>query len=375
MRAAGDRERSLAPVVHTGSETWDVLGHAAVVEAASDVDRFSSAVSAHLQVPNGLEGEHHTEFRALIDRYFTQERTAAAEPLIRTVARDLVDELIGRDATDSSSVRLDAVTDLGAVFAVRVQTRWLGWPESLEPELLRWMGENQAAAISGNRSEKVAVAEHFDEIIRSLLAPRRAASATTALDLTAELIADDSLGRPLTDEELISILRNWTGGDLGSLALCAGVILQFLAAHQPVQTQIRGGVEHGALAAMIDEMLRIDDPFVSSRRATTCPLEIGGVSVPAGGRLRLDWTSANRDASVFDDPDAFEPVANAGHNLVYGTGAHVCPGRGLATTELCILVQELLSATARIEPDPDAGPVRSTPPLGGYERVPLVLLR
>jgi len=132
MRAAGDRTRRSEPVVHSDDQTWDVLGHAEVVEAASDVDRFSSAVSAHLQVPNGLEGEHHTEFRALIDRYFTQERVAAAEPVIRGVARDLVAELIGRDATDSPSVRLDAVTDVGAVFAVRVQTRWLGWPESLE---------------------------------------------------------------------------------------------------------------------------------------------------------------------------------------------------------------------------------------------------
>jgi cytochrome P450 len=39
------------------------------------------------------------------------------------------------------------------------------------------------------------------------------------------------------------------------------------------------------------------------------------------------WASANRDEAVFGDPDAFEPIANRRHNLVYGRGLHYCPRR------------------------------------------------
>ena len=101
--------------------------------------------------------------------------------------------------------------------------------------------------------------------------------------------------------------------------------------------------------AIIDEILRIDDPFLSNRRITTCPVEVAGVKIPANARVKLHWTSANRDEEVFGDPDAFDPVGNAENNLVYGIGRHVCPGRLLSTVELRIATRELLADTNSIE--------------------------
>ena len=191
--------------------------------------------------------------------------------------------------------------------------------------------------------------------------------------MTAELIADESLGRPLSDEELVSILRNWTGGDLGSLALCVGVVMHFLATHPAVAARIRAGVPTGKLGAIIDEILRIDDPFVASRRIAACPIETGGSRIETGEPIRRDWASANRDPDRFTDPLAFDPALNAAGNLVYGTGPHVCPGRALATLELCVLTEALVAATESIELDPGNEPVRSQPPAGGWERVPLLV--
>ena len=70
------------------------------------------------------------------------------------------------------------------------------------------------------------VAERFDQMIRELLETRRTAPAT---DVTGELLGDRVDGRPLTTEEIVSILRNWTAGDLGSLATSVGVLVHFLA--------------------------------------------------------------------------------------------------------------------------------------------------
>ena len=87
----------------------------------------------------------------------------------------------------------------------------------------------------------------------------------------------------------------------------------------------------------------------------------------------MHWTSANRDAAVFSDPDAFDPAANAEHNLVYGIGPHVCPGRPLATLELRVAVQEALAATEWIDWAPGEQAEREVAPVGGYARVPVVL--
>lgn len=360
LRAYTDELRPKHAVVRNHRGEWVLLRHADVVAAALDHDSFSSGVSRFLQVPNGLDGVAHTAARETLDRYFTPEALAPFAEMFATIA----DELL-RAAPENQPV--DAVDDLGARFAVRAQSAWLGWPSDLEQPLLEWMAANHAANRSGDRSRTRKVAEDFDEIIRSVLQPRRASTAAT--DVTGRLMADEVAGRPFTDAELISILRNWTGGDLGSIALCVGVLFSHLAAHPELQERLATASDD-ELDAAIDEMLRIDDPFPSNRRRTTCPVHIGGVDLPEDAVVKLHWTSANRDEAVFGDPDRFDPAGNAAHNLVYGIGKHVCPGRPLATLELRIVVRRTLHLY-RI--DPVDTPAREVAPIGGYHRVPVLL--
>lgn len=155
------------------------------------------------------------------------------------------------------------------------------------------------------------------------------------------------------------------------MAAAVGVVLYFLATHSAVQEALR---QHPAnLAAAIDEMLRIDEPFLVSRRVTTIATPVAESVIEPGTRIYLNWTSANRDEIVFGPPDVYQPEENAAHNLVYGAGIHVCPGRPLATLELIVAVETLLSMTASIELAGDGQPVRETYPLGGWRRVPLRL--
>lgn len=367
MRAYTDRLRPLRRVARNVQGEWVLLHHDLVVQAALDHDRFSSAVSSHLQVPNGLDAARHSAYRAALDRFFTPQALAPFHGRFRRVAAELIASL-------PRGAAIDAVSALGTRFAVRVQSTWLGWPADLEERLVAWVAENHAATRSQERAWLQRVAQDFDALIRSVLEPRRAAAAGgTAGDVTTELMRTEVDGRLLTDAEIVSVLRNWTGGDLGSIALCVGVLVHHLAAHRELQDRLRGGVADDAMDALLDEILRIDDPFLSNRRITTCPVMIGGVELPTGARVKLNWTSANRDEAVFGDPDALQPGRNAGHNLVYGTGKHACPGRLLATIELRIAVRELLAATSSIALDARLAPERAVSPLGGWARLPIVL--
>ena len=376
-RSATDEPRADAPLARTPDGTWVVLRHAEAVQVAEDAQTFSSAVSRFLQVPNGLDGAEHAAIRAATDPFFAPEEMARLAPVLRTIAVELVEELM--DSVGPAGTEVDAVAALGAVFAVRGQTAWLGWPEELEPELLDWMVENHEASRSGDLARTTAVAERFDTIIRSVLAPRHAAGApedpTTALMRLEIPLPDPSVpgstSRPLREEEIVSILRNWTGGDLGSIALCTGVLLMALSRAPELAARVRDGSEAEA-GAIVDELLRIDDPFVSNRRVTTCPVTLAGQEIAAGERVMLHWTSINRDERVFEDPDAVAPEANAAQNLVYGTGPHVCPGRELATLELVTLLRELL-AVADVHPAETPGE-REIAPVGGWAHAPVVLV-
>jgi cytochrome P450 len=365
QRAVYDALRARCPVAHEG-DAWVALRHAEVVAVATDPATYSSAVSARRAIPNSLDGAEHAAYRAVVDRFLTPERVAREEPQCRDHAAAIVDAL-PRDTT------VRTIGQIGVPYAVRSQSTWLGWPAKLEDGLVSWMQDNHAATRSGDRSRTAEVADRFDQMIHALLDARRGRPAT---DVTGELLGESVDGRPLTDEEVVSILRNWTAGDLGSLATSVGVIVHFLATHPDVQREVRGLVESGdrdAVEAAVEEILRIDDPFVANRRVTTREVELGGETIPAGGRVLVNWTAANRDPLVFGDPDAYDPVGHAAANLVFGIGPHVCPGRDLTLMELRVVTEELLARTAWIEPAPDRPAVRETPPVGGWARVPVVL--
>jgi cytochrome P450 len=364
LRAYTDELRPGHPVVRNDLGEWVLLRHDLVRRAALDDLRCSSAVSAFPQIPNGLDGQEHAAFRAALDPFLSPAALAAHEDAFERIAAELV-------ATLPRRASVEAVWDIGAAFAVRAQSAWLGWPRELQGRLLTWIADNHAAARSGDAARLARVAEDFDDIIRSVLAGRTDSARPT--DVTDELLRVEVRGRRLTEVEIVSVLRNWTGGDLGSMALCVGVVVHHLASQTTLQSRLRAGVAAVELDQVIDEILRIDDPFVSNRRITVRPMDLGGVRLPQGARVKLHWTSANRDEATFGDSDAFDPAGHAADNLVYGVGRHACPGRLLATLELRIAVRALLAGTTSIRLDPDRPAEREVAPVGGWASVPVLL--
>lgn len=187
------------------------------------------------------------------------------------------------------------------------------------------------------------------------------------MDPTDELAHDYVGNAPLLLEEIVSILRNWTAEDLGTISRCGGSIANHLAQHPELQQELRSRLLEPTdgdvtfMDAVIDEMLRIDNPFLSNRPKTTHATELGERCIEPDRRVYLDWVAANRDPAVFGDPDEYRPCENAANNLVYGIGKHVCPGRALSTMELRVVTVELLRQTTAIIPAPGAQNVRETP--------------
>ena len=208
------------------------------------------------------------------------------------------------------------------------------------------------------------IAVEFDGHIKQQLTVRRDAGAQAPDDVTTQLLHERIHGRALSDEEIVSIVRNWTVGELGTIAASVGILVHYLATHRALQGELRR--QPGDLPAAIDEILRLHPPLIANRRITTCPVEVGGRQLDAGQRLTLIWASANRDEAVFGDPDAFDPQRNSANNLLYGAGVHVCPGAPLARLELQLLMQSLLARTDDIALDPGRPPMRASFPASGF---------
>lgn len=352
--AIGDAMRQHCPVARSDLLGWSLFRHADVMRAIETPATFSSAVSSHLSVPNGMDPPQHTRYRRAIEPFFSPQRMAALEPRIRTLARELVAVLPQAD--------VDVIAHLADEFSLQAQCAFLDWPTELHRPLREWVRRNHAATRSRDRARMEIVAFEFDRHIRAVLDARRKSS-VDGHDIASELLRTQVAGCTLTDEEIVSILRNWTVGELATLSASIGIVIGFLAQYGDIQAQLRANPP--LLDEGIDEILRIESPFMTSRRVTRQPVMIGTRRIAAHERVTLMWGAANRDEAVFERPGEFRLGRDQRLNLLYGAGIHVCPGAPLARLELRAVIEELL-AKFEFAPVPGRPPVRALYPASGF---------
>lgn len=359
--AAYDEMRRRCPVAYSDYLKYSVFRHADVMRVLLDPATFSSNASRHVSVPNSMDPPEHATFRRLIDPYFAPERLAAFEPSCRALSAELVERLPADGVAE-------IMFDLAHPFALGAQSAFMGWPDSVHEPLLQWIHKKNAATLSGDPEANAAVATEFDATIREILQARRDAG-MAGDDATGRLLGETVMGRPLREAEIVSILRNWTVGELGTIASSVGIIAYYLARRPQLQQRLRDQPE--LVGAANDEILRMHAPLIANRRVVTRPVRLGDKDLQPGDRVTLMWASANRDEEVFGDPDEFRLDRDPSLNLLYGAGIHACPGAELARLELRAIVEALLAGTRRLAPVEDAPPVVSIYPASGYREARL----
>ncbi len=377
--AAYDAMRRRCPVAHDEFMGYSVFKNADVQHVLDHPEIYSNVVSTrHIAVPNGMDAPEHTTFRAVNDKYFTPERLEKFAPVIRDAVKTLIAEL-------PRGEEVDVMQGFGQAYAMRVQNAFMGWSACLEKPLTEWIEKNRVATLRRDRAEIAKVALEFDGYIRQLLDERREdAAAGNPKDVTAELLTDTvqlpgEEPRTMTDEEIVSLIRNWTVGELSTVSATVGVFVNFLARNRAEQDRLRASLADGnalddrsEIALAVEEIMRLEDTLVTNRRITTQDTELGGRTLPAGSRVTINWASANRDEDAFEDALTYNSHRDQSRNLVYGDGIHVCPGAPLARLELRILLEELLRGTESIEiADESEKPatVNAVYPVSGYSVV------
>ncbi|HKJ95823.1 MAG TPA: cytochrome P450 [Gammaproteobacteria bacterium] len=360
--AAFDDMRDRCPVAHGERLPWSVFRHSDVMRVLRDPEAFSNRVSAHLSVPNGMDPPEHTRYRRAIEPFLDERRVAAFEPEARAICDELGTRLPGTGA-------VEIIERYAQPFAARSQCAFLGWPQAMERDLVTWVRSNHEATVAGDRPRQAALAREFEDRVGEQLDLRRATRAAGAADITTELMVAPVDGEPMRDEELISLLRNWTVGEIGTITAAVGIIARELAGNAVLQQRLRD--EPDLIPRAVEEILRIEGPLATNRRRATRPVRLGNRDIAVGEQVTVMWVSANRDETVFHDATTIDLDRDQSDNLLYGAGIHVCPGAALARMELQTATSALLEHTDWIEPDPDDPAVRAVLPASGFSRVPV----
>ena len=99
----------------------------------------------------------------------------------------------------------------------------------------------------------------------------------------------------------------------------------------------------------VEEILRWTSATAYNRRTATRDVELGGVTIRAGEKTTHWYPAANRDETVFADPDRFDVGRDPNPHLAFGHGIHHCLGASLARLEIATMLDVLLDRCAGFE--------------------------
>jgi cytochrome P450 len=290
-----------------------------------------------------LDEPAHARLRRPAARAFAVKRVNDMVPTIRRVAAELLDAV--RELSE-----LDLVGALAFPLPATIVFSLIGVPDRDRAQLKAWCGYR--AALSFGRP----LAEDQVEIATSIAAYRGylrtlvdAKAAARGDDLTSDLlaIADEAPDR-LTRAEIASILFSLSfAGHETTTGLIGNTMRRLLEDPDRWDAVVR---RPDLIAAAVDETLRFDPSVAVWRRVTTRPVTLGGVELPEGAKLFLWLAAANRDPSVFPDPERFDlQRPNADQHLAFGKGLHYCLGAYLGKVEARIAVEEIIARFPRLE--------------------------
>ena len=110
----------------------------------------------------------------------------------------------------------------------------------------------------------------------------------------------------------------------------------------------------------IEEVLRFSPPVTNFCRTALEDTTIGNQQIKKDDKIYLSYPAANRDPSVFSEPDRFDITrSNANKHLSFGTGEHVCIGASLARMQLKHLLKQIVTRIPNIRPAGEKKQLRS----------------
>jgi len=96
------------------------------------------------------------------------------------------------------------------------------------------------------------------------------------------------------------------------------------------------------ITTAVDEFLRYESPNQFGNRLTTSDVVIDGIAVPAQTNLHLCMAAANRDETVFDQPNELKLDRKPNRHFAFAGGPHSCIGLNLAKLEGRVAVGRFL---------------------------------
>ena len=284
------------------------------------------------------EGEVHTRLRRLVAPSFSPRAADHLRPFMREVMNSLIDPIVAQG-------HCDLAVDICEHYPIPIICELLGAPKS-DWQFFSRVAEDVLRIFDANNADEIdlilAAQTELDAYVRQLISERRDSPAD---DLITSLIAAEEAGDKLNENELVSMVEAVIIGGTDTTRNQLGCSVALFAEH-PEQWKLLA--ERPELAGKaVEETMRYFGAVRSTGRFASEDIEYKGILFPKGTLVVPSLVLANRDSTVFNEPNTFditrEPAGQP--QMTFGAGIHYCLGAALARAEqqeaLPLLAQRL----------------------------------
>jgi cytochrome P450 len=289
-----------------------------------------------------VDGDRHLELRRALDtKYRPKNVTAYIDDLVRPLARQLLDDLAGRDRAELMAQYFEplSVMTLGKVLGVGHLSaeRLRDWFWRLHLGVINFEGNPERAAVGLACSAEID--ETLAPVFRRLADDPDDSTISHLLHSGAEQTRDPAFVMPTLKVILLGGMQEPGHGGGTTLAGLLG---------NPDQLDAVRDDPGQLLPAAVEEGLRWVSPIGTQTRQVGSQTELAGTVIPAGAPVGALVSAANRDRARFADPDSFDifrsrPGGQRQSNLAFGSGKHFCAGHAFSRAQIRIALDELLA--------------------------------
>ncbi|ORV61787.1 cytochrome [Mycobacterium europaeum] len=302
------------------------------------------------------DGIDHRRLRGSVRDFFTRNFIAGLRDGIATMAADAIDSI-------PAGVEFDFMTDIALPLPIAVAAAWMG----LDVDAARLL-----------REESPAITRMLTDSQHTIAIGNGADALATLLIEFLPLAADR---RHCPGDDLLSVIA--TDPDLELDDVVTTAIIIAIAGHETTANLLGAAairlltpVPHGSRPIenieavddqLITELMRLDGPVQAVARTATRDHLIGDIAIHPGDSVLVVLAAANRDPTVFDQPDQLRTDRPSPPPLTFGHGAHYCLGAPLARLQTAIALQQLLARYPALCGDPTW---RESPAIRGPQTLP-----
>ncbi|WP_232247388.1 cytochrome P450 [Kitasatospora azatica] len=352
-----------------GPGYWAVLRHADVKHVLRTPEVFSSQLGAtQIRDPDtaadldfartmmlNQDPPEHSRLRRIVAAAFTPRALGELAAAIERCAREQVDSVRGLGRAD--------FVQLAADLPVRTLAWILGVPEQDRQLLADWSNRVIGYQDADYADSRTVDPSRLTELGRTALAARPATRTTPdgrpVNPRSRAALADMfAYAHGLAADPLPgSLLSRMREGGLSTEEFETAFFLFAIAGNETVRNGLPGGLytllshpdqyrllvrRPELLASAVEEMLRFWPPVVDFRRTATQDVELADVRIRRGQKVVVYHGSANRDETVFPDPDRFDITRTPNDHVSFGYGPHFCLGAQLARMQLKAMIRTML---------------------------------